>query len=98
VCGRRNNTAIGWFLPNVFLYPAGFTSEQLTFVNTSIRHFVVGPQIANAMGVGLLDGDKQTFLLDLDGSLTGYASTHHHHLELIPLLSLSLHSADGERI
>jgi hypothetical protein len=69
-------------MPNVFLYPAAFTSEHLLFRDTSIRHFVVGPRIAEAFffptpEAVLRDGDKQTFLHDLDGTLTGFAGMPH---------------------
>ena len=66
-----NNTAIGWFLPNIYLYPAAFTSLRAKFTNVTIRHFVYSQQIADLYGQVLLDGDKQTFLLDGDGTLTG---------------------------
>lgn len=67
-----DHTAIGWFGPgNQFQYSALTETSDLEFDDTvGVRHFVQPPD-----GDPLLDGDKQTFILDLDGTLQGYAGS-----------------------
>ncbi len=81
------NAAIAWKQPNGFYYPPAFHSNNLSFDNVDIRHFVIEPQKgadfsatyctwSNLMfGPDWTDVDRQTELSDDDGSLTGLKQT-----------------------
>ena len=65
----EGDAAFGWFLANQNSYPTGTASSGLSFVNTNLRHEV----FTSKVGVGgqFDDGDKNTSVLDEDGTLSG---------------------------
>ncbi|MGA7964738.1 MAG: G8 domain-containing protein [Gammaproteobacteria bacterium] len=65
----EGDAALGWFLSNQNSYPTGTASRQLSFVNTNLRHQVFTKQV----NIGKFnDGDKNTSIIDEDGTLDGY--------------------------
>lgn len=65
----EGDAAIGWFNSNQSSYPVSTTFDALTFLNTDLRHQVF-TQLVNFAKFN--DGDKNTAIVDHDGSLTGY--------------------------
>ncbi len=65
----EGDAAFGWFLSNQNSYPTGTASRQLSFVNTNLRHQV----FTSVVGIGGVfnDGDKNTAIIDEDGTLSG---------------------------
>lgn len=65
----EGDAALGWFQNNQSAYPTGTESRELSFENVDLRHQIY------TEGVNLgdfQDGDKNTAILDLDGTLTGF--------------------------
>jgi hypothetical protein len=65
----EGDAALGWYQGNISSYPTANTSEQLTFDNVDFRHQVY-TQLVNISSFN--DGDKNTTILDRDGTLSGY--------------------------
>jgi len=73
----EGDAALGWFQSNQSSYPTVANSSNLSFVNTDLRHQIY-TQLVNlgkapgnpASGFG--DGDKNTSIIDLDGTLSGF--------------------------
>jgi hypothetical protein len=64
----EGDAALGWFNANQSAYPNTQASEGLTFENVDLRHQIYTDRV----GVDKFnDGDKNTLILDRDGSLTG---------------------------
>jgi hypothetical protein len=64
----EGDAAIGWFQANQSSYPNTQASEGLIFDNVDFRHQIYTERV----GVDSFhDGDKNTLILDRDGSLTG---------------------------
>jgi hypothetical protein len=64
----EGDAALGWFNANQSSYPNTQASEGLEFENVDLRHQIYTEKV----GIGAFeDGDKNTLLLDRDGSLTG---------------------------
>jgi len=66
----EGDAAIGWLDSNQSAYPTAAAAEQLTFTNVDFRHQVFTDLVNEG---SFNDGDKNTSILDLDGSLSGYA-------------------------
>ena len=66
----EGDAALGWFLSNQNTYPTGTASKQLMFVNTNLRHQVFTQQVN--IGDNFVDGDKNTSIIDEDGTLDGF--------------------------
>lgn len=66
----QGDAAFGWFQGNISSYPVITESEKLSFDNVDFRHQVYTEKVNISK---FLDGDKNTTLIDLDGSLGGYA-------------------------
>lgn len=73
----EGDAALGWFQSNQSSYPTLTNSKDLSFVNTDLRHQIytqlvnLGKNPGNpASGFG--DGDKNTAIIDLDGTLAGF--------------------------
>lgn len=66
----EGDAAIGWFNSNQSSYPVSTTFNQLLFENTDLRHQVFTDLVNFAK---FNDGDKNTAIVDHDGSLTGYS-------------------------
>jgi hypothetical protein len=73
----EGDAAFGWFQSNQSSYPTLANVAQLSFVNTDLRHQVytqlvnLGKDPANPTS-GFGDGDQNTAVVDLDGTLAGF--------------------------
>lgn len=65
----EGDAAISWFQSNVNVYPPTQSSEGLSWDNVDFKHQVYTQQVNLAPFV---DGDKNTAILDRDGTLGGY--------------------------
>ena len=65
----EGDAAIGWFQSNVNAYPPTQSSEGLSWDNVDLKHQVYSQQ--TDLGA-FADGDKNTAILDRDGTLAGY--------------------------
>jgi Ubiquitin-activating enzyme E1 FCCH domain len=64
----EGDAALGWFNANQSSYPNTQASEGLEFENVDLRHQIYTERV----GIDKFnDGDKNTLILDRDGSLTG---------------------------
>jgi len=64
----EGDAALGWFNANQSSYPNTQASEGLEFENVDLRHQIYTDRV----GIDKFnDGDKNTLILDRDGSLTG---------------------------
>jgi hypothetical protein len=64
----EGDAALGWFNANQSSYPNTQASEGLEFENVDLRHQIYTDRV----GIDTFnDGDKNTLILDRDGSLTG---------------------------
>jgi hypothetical protein len=64
----EGDAALGWFNANQSSYPNTQASEGLLFENVNLRHQIYTDRV----GIdNFNDGDKNTLILDRDGSLTG---------------------------
>jgi len=68
----EGDAALGWFQGNVSSYPVATASEKLSWDNVDFRHQVYTQQVNIS---SFQDGDKNTAIIDLDGTLGGYASS-----------------------
>ncbi|WP_425151173.1 G8 domain-containing protein [Candidatus Binatus sp.] len=64
----EGDAALGWFNVNQSSYPAATTTDNLTFTNVDLRHQIYTAQVNRG---GFTDGDENTTIVDLDGSLSG---------------------------
>ena len=65
----EGDAALGWFQNNQSAYPTATVSRALSFDNVDLRHQIYSDKV----NLGdFRDGDKNTALIDLDGSLSGY--------------------------
>ncbi len=69
--GYEGDAALGWFQGNISSYPVATASEKLTWTNTDFRHQVYTSKVNIS---SFNDGDKNTAIIDLDGTLGGYSS------------------------
>ena len=73
----EGDAAFGWFQSNQSSYPTLANTSQLSFVNTDLRHQVytqfvnLGKAPGNPTS-GFGDGDQNTAVIDLDGTLSGF--------------------------
>ena len=66
----EGDAAIGWFNSNQSSYPVSTIFDNLTFEDVDLRHQV----FTDLVNFGNFnDGDKNTAIVDRDGSLTGYS-------------------------
>lgn len=65
----EGDAALGWFQSNFSAYPTATTTRELSFHNVDLRHQIYTDQVNLA---DFVDGDKNTAIIDLDGSLSGY--------------------------
>lgn len=69
----EGDAALGWFQSNQSSYPTLTNSMELSFVNSDLRHQIYTELVnLGAQSEGFQDGDKNTAILDLDGTLSGY--------------------------
>lgn len=66
----EGDAAIGWLDSNQSAYPTAASTKELSFTNVDLRHQVYTDKV----NIGTFnDGDKNTSIIDLDGTLSGYA-------------------------
>jgi hypothetical protein len=73
----EGDAVIGWFDSNQSAYPTSTVVKGLTFTNVDLRHQVFTESVSRggtgtAAALQFNDGDKNTAVIDLDGSLTGF--------------------------
>ncbi len=65
----EGDAALGWFQNNQSAYPTGTESKELSFDNVDLRHQIYTEKV----NLGdFQDGDRNTAIIDLDGTLTGF--------------------------
>lgn len=67
----EGDAALGWFQGNLSSYPVATASEELSWDTVDFRHQVYTSKVNIS---SFNDGDKNTAIIDLDGTLSGYAS------------------------
>ena len=96
----EGDAVLGWFQGNISSYPTASTSEELSFDNVDFRHqvYTEGVNIS-----AFLDGDKNTAVLDADGTLSGYQVVDSKDIKKvlkdvrpISLNNLELNAAGGD--
>jgi G8 domain len=65
----EGDAALGWFQSNQSSYPTGTVTRDLIFENTDLRHQIYTAAVNLA---AFNDGDQNTSILDMDGTLTGF--------------------------
>jgi hypothetical protein len=68
----EGDAAYGWFDSNQSEYPDGTVGQQLSFTNTDLRHQIYTEEVNTGV---FNDGDKNTIVGDLDGTLSGFLTT-----------------------
>lgn len=64
----EGDAALGWFQNNQSAYPTGTESRELSWDNVDLRHQIYTEKV----NLGeFADGDKNTAIIDLDGTLSG---------------------------
>ncbi len=81
----EGDAALGWFNTNQSSYPAATTTDNLTFTNVDLRHQIYTEQVNRG---GFTDGDENTTIVDLDGSLSGVTALDPEDHE-VPTISLN---------
>jgi hypothetical protein len=96
----EGDAALGWFQGNISSYPTASASEELRFDNVDFRHQVYTQQVNIS---SFNDGDKNTAILDLDGTLSGYQVVDSENpmnkltdVHPISLNNLELNAAGGD--
>ena len=69
----EGDAALGWFQANPNPYPNATVSKQLAFYNVDLRHQIYTEEVH--VGTTFKDSDKNTAILDEDGTLTGLEVT-----------------------
>jgi hypothetical protein len=65
----EGDAALGWFQGNPSNYPTATAGKGFSFTNVDFRHQIYTEQVNLS---SFNDGDKNTAILDLDGTLTGF--------------------------
>jgi len=81
----EGDAALGWFNANQSAYPAATTTKDLTFTNVDLRHQIYTETVNRGQ---FTDGDENTTILDLDGTLSGVRAKAPSGAEL-PTISLN---------
>lgn len=63
----EGDAALGWFNVNQSSYPAATTTKEISFTNVDLRHQIYTQEVNRG---GFSDGDENTTILDLDGTLS----------------------------
>lgn len=82
----EGDTALGWFNANQSSYPAATTTKEMSFTNVDLRHQVYTAQVNRAE---FTDGDENTTILDIDGTLSGVTAIDSVTSESLPSISLN---------
>jgi G8 domain-containing protein len=95
----EGDAALGWYQGNISSYPTATASEKLIWDNVDFRHQVYTQQVNIS---AFNDGDKNTAIIDLDGTLSRYKVTPTSDSALagklhpISLNNLELNAAGGD--
>jgi len=82
----EGDAALGWFQSNQSSYPNAQASEGLTFDHVDLRHQIYTDKV----NLGPFnDGDKNTLIVDLDGTLTGFEVVHGGNVKVDNAISLN---------
>ena len=65
----EGDAALGWFQSNQSAYPTGTASRELMWLNTNLRHQIYTQHVS--VNTNFNDGDKNTAIIDEDGTLSG---------------------------
>ncbi|MFO1519076.1 MAG: G8 domain-containing protein [bacterium] len=85
----QGDAALGWFQGNQSAYPTATASKELTWTNTTLRHQIYTEKV----NLGdFQDGDKNTAIIDLDGSLTGFEVLDNNGKKVDELYPISLNN------
>lgn len=93
----EGDAVIGWFDSNQSAYPTSTVVRGLTFTNVDLRHQVFTESVSRG-GTGKAaanqfnDGDKNTAVIDLDGSFTGLSATTSKKERMVGLDPISLNN------
>jgi len=82
----EGDAALGWFNANQSSYPAASTTDKLTFTNVDLRHQVYTAAVNRG---DFTDGDQNTTILDLDGTLAGVTAMDSALKVDLPSISLN---------
>jgi G8 domain len=82
----EGDAALGWFNANQSSYPAATTTDKLAFTNVDLRHQVYTAQVNRG---DFTDGDENTTILDLDGTLAGVLAKDTVTGQTLPSISLN---------
>lgn len=85
----EGDAAMGWFQSNVNNYPPTQYSLASIFENVDLRHQVYTEKVRLAEFV---DGDKNTVILDRDGTLSGYQVVDHNGTKVPGKFPISLNN------
>ena len=85
----EGDPALGWMQSNQSSYPTGTISEKLIFENTDLRHQIYTEHVNLA---AFQDGDKNTAIMDKDGSLSGLKAVAENGSPLADLYPISLNN------
>ena len=81
----EGDAALGWFQSNQSSYPTGTVTRGLSFEGTDLRHQIYTDKVS--INLEFNDGDKNTAVIDEDGTLTGYAVDGPHRCSNAPSIS-----------
>jgi K319-like protein/G8 domain-containing protein len=85
----EGDAAMGWFQSNVNNYPPTQYSLASIFENVDLRHQVYTEEVNLSLFV---DGDKNTVILDRDGTLSGYKVVDDHGVDVPGKFPISLNN------
>jgi len=93
----EGDAVIGWFDSNQSAYPTSTVVKGLTFTNVDLRHQVFTESVSRggtgtAAALQFNDGDKNTAVIDLDGSLTGFRAVTSKKEQVEGLAPISLNN------
>ena len=96
----EGDAALGWFQSNQSSYPTGTVTRGLSWENTDLRHQIYTDKVS--VNLEFNDGDKNTAVIDEDGTLTGYGvgdPRHGHenpgHIQPISLNNLPFNATSN---
>jgi G8 domain len=84
----EGDAALGWFQSNQSSYPTGTVSRGLSFENTDLRHQIYTDKVS--VNLDFNDGDKNTAVIDEDGTLTGYGVDGPHRCSNAPAVGCTI--------
>ncbi len=85
----EGDAALGWFQNNQSAYPTATVARELVFENVDLRHQIFTEKVNFG---NFDDGDKNTAILDEDGSLTGFQAVNSTGVQVPTLIPISLNN------